>query len=203
MSHLNDETLIQYIENQLSDAERALAEAHLAFPCQQCNRALQRIRLILETIATDQTAAPPAEVLQRAVAAFQQLPVPAWEPRLRVLAKLLFDNQAQFSISAVRGATQKRQMLFSTRQVDIDLQITPEQDTHHLIGQILSTEQAEEERSAAFVSLKSETGEVLRGTEANELGQFSFSQVPPGTYDLVFDFDNQEIAITDLEFRHD
>jgi hypothetical protein len=202
MAHLSDEVLIQYIEHQLSDAERADAEAHLACPCQRCNQTLRRMRQVLENTASNQTTAPPAEVLQRAIASFQQLPV-LREPRLRFLAKLLFDSQLQFSLSAVRGGTQKRQMLFSTRQVDIDLQITPKQDTHYLIGQILSTEETEEERPAAFVRLKNDTGEFLRGTEADTLGQFSFQQVPPGTYDLVFDFDDQEIAITDLELTND
>ena len=203
MAHLSDEVLIQYIEQQLSDAERAAVEAHIASPCQRCNRALQQMHLILETTTADQTVAPPADILRKAVASFQKPPAETSEPRLRVLAKLLFDSQMQLSLSAVRGTARKRQLLFSTRQVDIDLQITPEQDAHHLLGQILSTEQAANDLSTAFVSLKNQTGEVLRGTEADALGQFSFRQIPPGTYNLIFDFDDQEIAITNLEFKNE
>jgi hypothetical protein len=52
----------------------------------------------------------------------------------------------------------------------------------------------------AFVSLQNAEGQQ-RATETNPLGQFAFHGVSSGTYDLVFDLDNQEIAVTGLEFR--
>jgi hypothetical protein len=93
-------------------------------------------------------------------------------------------------------------MLFRVGKVDIDLQISPEKDDRKLIGQILGSEDARGGPSA-FVSLTGKSGEVVQGAEADHLGQFAFRRIPSGMYDLVFDIQGQEIAITDLDLGND
>ena len=68
--------------------------------------------------------------------------------------------------------------------------------THRVIGTYRS-------RADAAASLKSETGEVLQGTETDSLGPFTFQQVPPGVYDLTFDLESQEVFISSLELMND
>jgi anti-sigma factor RsiW len=200
MEHPDFDTLVQYAGGLLPEAARAEFEAHLAQPCAACTRKLAELRAVLATAAADRTLPPPAAVLQQAVAAFDRRPAP--QPLLRVLATLAFDSRSQLSLAAVRGTPARRQMLFTTQQVDIDLQISPERDQHRLVGQILGSESAGE-TAAAFVSLNNPSGEALQGTETDAHGQFSFPQVPVGVYDLVFDLAGQEIAITSLEIRDD
>jgi len=203
MSHLSYTTLLSYIGNQLPKAERAKIEEHLfSHPCQRCGKNLARLRTVLEAVTEDRSVAPPPAVLRKALDIYRKRPVPSRQPLLQVLAILQFDSRLQLSPLLSRGAVKTRQMLFSAQQVDIDLQITPQDGNHSLVGQILVSEQANQP-SPAFVSLKNETGEVLKGTETDSLGQFTFRQIPPGIYDLVFDLDSQEVAVTSLELIND
>jgi len=203
MSHPSYEILINYLENQLPEAERSQVEKHLAQPCQTCNTKIARLRQVLAVTARDQTVAPPAEVLQRAMATYKQRAKPAQAPHLRVLAALQFDSRLQLSPAAFRGVARARQLLFSAQQVDIDLQLTPEHGEHNLAGQILGPKQEAQGQSLAFVSLQNKTGKMLKGTETDAHGQFAFKQILTGIYDLVFDLGSQEIAIIDLELGND
>ncbi len=204
MNHPTYMMLIDYIENQLPEKDRAKLDGHLTRPCQQCNEKISLLRIALNAAANDQTVAPPADVLRRAVALYQKQPVTPLQPLLRVFADLRFDSRLQLSLSAVRGASTShtRQMLFSTQLVDIDLRITPEQYGHNLMGQILISEKFAE-KPTAFVSLHNRSGELLKGTETDRLGQFNFKQIVPGVYDLDFDLGSQEVAITALELGND
>jgi hypothetical protein len=181
MSHPTYKTLINYIEKQLSQAERGKVEEHLSGPCLQCSQKLTRLQTALEAAAQDQTVAPPADVLRRAVAIHHKRPK---------------------SAMASRGAARTRQMLFTTEQVDIDLQMTPDGSDHNLAGQVLGTELADK-LSWAFVSLQNETGDLMKSTETDPLGQFIFKQIPPGVYDLVFDLGSHDITIAGLELNND
>lgn len=200
MTHPNYQSLLNYVEDQLSGSERAKVETHLSTACEQCNKKLALLRSALAAAAEDRSLAPPAEVLSRAVALYKARPRPA--PHLRVLAKLNFDSRFQMSALATRGAGQTRQMLFTTEQVDIDLQMIAEGEAHNLVGQVLGVDDGDK-APGAFVSLQSADGALTKGTETDSLGQFVFKQIPSGVYDLVFDLGSQDVAITGLELNHD
>ncbi len=203
MAHLKYQTLLNYLEDDLSAEERSQVEAHLAEPCWQCARHLALLRSTVHATSGDRTIAPPEAVLQRAVdIGRSRRSHPERKPWMRVVAALRFDSQLQLSEAHVRGVTRTRQMLFTTEQVDIDLQIKPGRADHDLLGQMLSARRSGE-GVAAFVSLQNRAGTLLRATETDSLGQFVFRQIPPGSYELVFDLENQEVAITGLEFSND
>ncbi len=203
MAHLNYITLLNYVEDQVSAEERSKIDAHLAEPCWQCGRRLALLRTVLHSARDDRTVAPPEAVLKRAIDMGRtRRDLPERRPWMRVVAALRFDSRLQLSSAAMRGVTRTRQMLFTTEQVDIDLQIKPGRADHDLLGQMLSTQHSGE-AVPAFVSLQNNTGTLLRATETDSLGQFAFRQIPPGNYDLIFDLETQEVAITGLEFRND
>jgi len=202
MNHPTYENLIDYIEGRLSEIDRAQTEDHLSSPCQQCSSTVARLRTVLEAMAADQMTSPSPDVLNRAIALFQEQSAPAARSPLRILAELLFDSRLQLSPAASRGAAHARQMLFATQKVDIDLNITPEHKEHNLAGQILDREQVDEYPSA-FVTLQNEAGTLMRGVEVDPLGQFTFRNVPSGVYELVADLGSQEVAITGLELGND
>jgi hypothetical protein len=203
MAHPKYAILLNYLEDHLSVEERSKVDAHLAEPCWECARRLALLRTTLHSLAEEQTVAPPQAVLQRAVDIGQsQRNRPERKPWMRVVAALRFDSQLQLSSAATRGATRTRQMLFTTEQVDIDLQIKPGRADNDLLGQMLTTRRSGE-TVPAFVSLQNSAGTLLRATETDSLGQFVFRQIPSGRYDLVFDLETQEVAITGLEFKND
>lgn len=203
MSHPTYTTLLGYIANQLPDVDRAKIEEHLfSQTCQQCTGKIARLRAVLEATTKDRTVAPPVAILRRAIALHSKRTINPLEPVLQTLAKLEFDSRLQPSQMLSRGASKLRLLLFSTPQVDIDLQITSEDDDHNLVGQVLSSEQVNEPM-LAFVSLKNETGLMFKGTETDSLGQFTFRQIPTGVYNLVFDIDSQIVAITNVELMNE
>ena len=202
MTHSTYEALLNYLENRLSSDERSQVDAHLAV-CLQCSKRLSRIQVVLQSVAKDRTVAPSAEILKRAVELSHASPKSAEHtPWMRVIAALRFDSRLQFSAAATRGIARNRQMLFTTQQVDIDLQVRSGSTDNDLIGQVLPT-QSSESVISAFVSLNNSAGTVLRATETDSLGRFTFRQLAFGTYDLVFDLGDQEVAIAGLELRHD
>jgi hypothetical protein len=202
MAHFKYETLLNYLEKQLPAEERGQVDAHM-LSCQRCSGRLALLQKVFRSVAGDRTAAPPEDILKRAMEISQDRQASSLrKPWMRVLAALSFDSHLQLSAAATRGAARGRQMLFTTEQVDIDLQIKPGRTDSDLLGQMLST-RIPGETLPAFVSLQNNAGTWLRATETDSLGQFIFRQIPSGTYDLVFDLENQEVAITGLEFKHD
>ena len=203
MAHLKYATLLNYLEDHLSAEERSKVDVHLANPCWECARRLALLRTVLHSVTKDRTVAPPEAILKRAVDIIRSRhDLPERKPWMRVVAALRFDSHLQLSSAATRGAARTRQMLFTTEQVDIDLQIKPGNTDHDLLGQMLSTRRSGE-TAPAFVSLQNDAGTLLRATETDPLGQFAFRQIPSGRYDLVFDLENEEVAITGLEFPND
>lgn len=202
MAHFKYETLLNYFEEQLSAEERSQIDAHM-LSCQRCTRRFALLRKVFQSVAGDRTVAPPESVLKQAVEIGHGRRAPSpHKPWMRVIAALNFDSRLQPSAAATRGAARGRQMLFSTEQVDIDLQIRPGRTDSDLLGQMLSTQRSGE-ILPAFVSLQSSAGALLRATETDSLGQFAIRQIPSGSYDLIFDLDDQEVAITGLEFEND
>jgi hypothetical protein len=207
MTHLTYTNLLSYIGNCLPEADQAQIESHLfSDHCEPCGGKFSRLHAVLEAVSKDRSVAPPSAVLRKALDLDLKRPLAsAAQPFLQMLAKLQFDSRLQLSPLLVRGPAgpkATRHMLFSTPQLDIDLEITPQGNDHSVVGQILDTEQANEP-SLAFVSLKNDTGEVLQGAETDSLGQFTFSQVPTGVYDLIFDLESQEVFISSLELIND
>lgn len=201
MAHLTYETLINYLEGQLSIEARSAAERHLSEPCETCQRRRVVLQRTLHSAAEDQTTSPPASVLKRAI------DIPLTHPRnipgllTRLIAALTFDSHLQVSSALTRGATRERQMLFSAEQVDIDLQIKSASQGHDLIGQVLGRQT--KGITSAFVSLQGNSGQLLKATEADSKGRFFFRGIPSGIYDLVFDLENQEVAVMGIEVKND
>lgn len=202
MAHLTYETLLNYLEGHLSTEARSEADAHLNGSCESCQQRRDLLQTALRAAAADHTTPPPASVLKQAF----DIPLThtkSTQPSLltRLIAALTFDSHLQLSSALTRGAARERQMLFSADQVDVDLQIKSVREGHDLIGQILT-----ETASAnihAFVSLQGDTGRLLKATEADPKGQFVFRGIPSGVYDLIFDLENQEVAVMGIEVKND
>lgn len=111
----------------------------------------------------------------------------------KVLAVLQMDlspNKAAFGERSA-SATQVRQMLFGAGENSVDLRITEnEKGLLTIHGQILG-------KGFENTLVKLGTYE----TPANDLSEFKFTEIPAGNYDLVFQTDETEIAIENLDLN--
>jgi hypothetical protein len=200
MTHPSFEIFLGYVEETLSPEARREVENHLSLPCRDCERQIAQLRRVAQAIRGDETISPPPQVLNQVMKLYRQHMKEVKPSGVQVIAQLLFDSRLQPSAAMVRGSSQTRRILYSAQQVEIDLQVTPDQGFHNMIGQVLDSSRPEE-FTQAFVSMRNnQTGEFMEGKETDLLGQFNFLNIPPGQYDLVFELDTQEVTIRSLDF---
>jgi hypothetical protein len=108
---------------------------------------------------------------------------------LAVLQMDLAPNQVAFGERSV-SAAQERQMLFEAGENAFDLRIKKTEKGFTVRGQILGENSA----SAAVKLGDSET-------KTDELGEFSFSRISEGEYDLTVRIGDSEITIEKLEIK--
>lgn len=190
--------LVEYVADTLASEKRQEVERHLEQPCSRCQTIVSCLERMWELLHRPKMAsqAPPSEVLQRMWSVFQRRRI-SWSQRR--IAALQFDSFRQLALSPVRGVTQARQMLFSAPGVDIDLRLTPDDGTASVRGQVLGMDDGtgRNRQETAIVSLQ-QAGEIVAVTQTDEWGQFSFSYVPTGTYDLLVSYGETQIVVENL-----
>lgn len=110
----------------------------------------------------------------------------------KVLAVLQMDlspNKAAFGERSA-GTGQERQMLFTAGESGIDLRIKEAEKGFIVRGQILGE---------GFADATVKFGEFE--TVASELGEFSFTGIPGGEYDMTLKTGETEITIEKLEIK--
>jgi len=110
----------------------------------------------------------------------------------KILAALQMDlspGKAAFGERSA-GSGQGRQMLFSAGENSIDLRIIKTEKGFDLRGQILGE---------GFPNCAIKLGKFKTG--ANELSEFSFSEIPGGVYNLTVRTSETEIVIENLEIN--
>ncbi len=111
----------------------------------------------------------------------------------KVLAVLQMDLSPDKAAFGERSASaaEARQMLFGAGENSIDLRIMQtEKDSLNIQGQILG---------AGFAGSTVKLGEYE--TEANDLSEFKFTDIPAGNYDLIFQTDDAEIVVENLNLN--
>jgi hypothetical protein len=195
MRHVTVEDLITYIEGQGSDVEKSTLESHVA-ACHDCEELKQEFQTLMNRLHQDQSAEPPAELVEWGVNLFQ--PVVKVEGKgglRRYIAALVYDTFEQPMLAGVRrvGAP-PRQLLFRAGDVDVDVKIESMEanDRITLVGQVLSS-------AAKFFDntpVKLESHGIVRyRTRTNLVGEFSFDEVPKDTYHLSVDLPEGQITL--------
>ena len=70
MRHVTIENLIDYIEGQVSDAEKSIFEDHVA-SCRDCGELKQEFQGFITRLREDASFEPPAELVQWGINLFQ------------------------------------------------------------------------------------------------------------------------------------
>jgi hypothetical protein len=140
---------------------------------------------LMEVLARALDAADPVPeaVLAAAKASF------TWRTIDAELAALVFDSATE-ELAGVRSIEASRQMTFRTPGVEIELVVVSE-TSRRLVGQLVPPQTAE-------IELHHE--EVTRTARSDNLGRFTFHDVPAGTVRLVCKLADEDGAIIQTEW---
>ena len=126
--HLSSETILDLLEERLTDARRRSAEEHLGLPCARCRERLREMGTLLGRLRAGGLEAVP-ESLSRA--ALDLFPGATPEPRrgpVEVLRwALTFDSSAQpLAASTRRAVGEARRLRFESGDAHLELEVEPE-----------------------------------------------------------------------------
>jgi hypothetical protein len=186
--HLTTEELLSYLEGRAGDDARVVS--HIEGGCGRCGGELDSWRQVLGLLRASNSFAPPAEVVQNALAIFDGFqPRPsAWQ---RLVANLTFDSRMQPGLAGARDVrSDSFQLLFEVEGLDIDMLCERTGEGWRISGQAVA---AEAEGAAGIAELSGP--ETAAETEIEARGEFRLADVAPGTYDLVLRAGGREIVL--------
>ena len=197
--------LLDWLEGRLlPDKARAVAER-----LQTANAATQAdldwLRLFLQARQAVQFASPPPGVrgtLRRGFAAYAESREPPG-PFQRWLATLTFDSRAQPVTAGLRSAAaegQRQQLIYTAEAAEIALTVHSTLPDKNFIvtGQIFPI--GDTPTHTFSIQLLRDAWEVALAA-TDELGEFTFADLPAGEYDLVVSAGQYEVVIPSLHLR--
>lgn len=195
------ETLIAYATGELDQEAADRVEEHLRVSRTDAEK-VSRLQSVIQTMRSDDTSTPPAELLERAKAIFQPANRSAWyELRRRleeVVAELVFDSRKQPALAGFRGSSDVVQLSYESEVADVDLEITPTiaegRTTWLLMGQI-SPHETPAHPIVALMSPSDETFcvEIM----PDEHGVFTLHSAP-GEYELLIRFADRVVVFPEV-----
>jgi anti-sigma factor RsiW len=193
-SHLSAEQIADAIDNRLPQTEQSELNAHLA-SCGHCTAEFSALRKAIGLMRKDDSADAPLEAVSFAMSLFRTRKqfAPRESVTQRILATLKFELSPFAPAFGERSASvsAERQMFFEAAGFDLDLRIRAAENGFNLVGQVLG-------ELAAQNSIRLQNAEFNREEQIRELGEFSFSNVPAGNFDLYLRIGETEIVINDL-----
>lgn len=200
MKHITFETLIAYLNDELSAEEKTAVTDYLK-TAPNAEQELATAQKLLASMEKSELKAPEENLLDRVQAAFRNK-VTRNKTRLQNQAELTFDSWTQPLSLGVRGAPQERQLLFHEEMVDIDIQLVNDPPVNNLTlrGQMM-TQLENKDLEGIAVALTGMTNTVARRTLTDTYGRFTFTQLQKGDYRLQATLDTHDIVLLlpDLE----
>jgi hypothetical protein len=204
-SHFSE--LLDWLEGRLPP-EKARAVAERLEAADAATQAdLDWLRLFLQASQSVQFASPPPGVrdtLKQRFAAYAAAREPP-SPFQRWLATMTFDSRMQPVTAGLRSAQraeegQRRQLIYTTEAAEIALTVQPILPDKNFIvtGQIFPM--GDTPTHAFGIQLLRDAGEVALAA-ADELGEFTFADIPAGEYDLVVSSGQYEVVIPSLQLQ--
>ena len=195
--------LVDWVDGRLSEREARMVEKQVEADSTMHDNAtwLRAFALISEATVI---ASPPPEIRDTLVDRFDAYA--AGERRSgmlkRVVATLSFDSDLQpaLGLRATGALGSQRQFVYSSEVADvaINLRMRPHDGLADLYGQIFPIDGTDPgDFGARLLNGVSEAAT----TATNDLGEFSFGAVPPGTYEVLAYSDQVEIRLTGVEVR--
>lgn len=206
---LTFERLLEWLEGRLSSAESQAIADQVAVADATVQADVAWLQAFLALGDTLVWAAPPPTVHAALLQHFLEqhkpvstVPAPAEPAPLtlwqRLVAAVTFDSQLQGGLAGARGAEQARtrQLIYSSAIADIALNLSQNADTTlTILGQILPMGALAPESCAVQV-LQDER--ALDLVMADDLGEFAFTGLPVGVYQIAVTGDDFDLTIPHL-----
>jgi hypothetical protein len=195
------ERLIDFLDDRLDEAEAARMADHLSTNCNTCDESRDWYLKIKTIAASDDSIAPPSWVFKRAVRIFETARRPRLAARVgQAIASLVFDSLARPALAGVRSTeTANRQLLYSAGDYTVDLQVAvAEHARADLIGQVLMEGEATFDSVSGLKLDIARGGNVVFSVTTDEMGEFKFSGLEYGVYDLRVELSEGSITVPDL-----
>ena len=194
--------LLDWLEGRLPpDKARDVAE-RLQTADAATQTDLDWLRLFQQARQSVQFASPPPSVRETLIQRFAEARQPPG-PFQRWLATLTFDSRTQPVTAGLRSAieeSQRRQLIYITKAAEIALtiqSILPEKN-FIVTGQIFP--RGDTPTHTFSIQLLRDAEEVALAA-ADELGEFTFSDLPAGEYDIVVSTEQYEVVIPSLHLQ--
>jgi hypothetical protein len=185
---LNAETVLDLIEHKMQTEEHQFWAKHIQ-GCVDCTTHIAEWESLRALLRRSHLENAPHEAITAASDLFLKQPEPGPESKLRlVIAGLMFDSFTQPAMAGARGTAESRQIVLRTDELDIHVRVSGKLNHRQLLGQLLPRGTTEFAQRARLHLLKN--GERFQSTEADDLGEFRFTDVPDGLYSLQVDLPN-------------
>ena len=180
MLHLQDETLIGYAEGTLREDAAQVVKMHVE-ACGFCRLALRDWQDLIALLKASPLEDAPEYAIRNSIALYN---IPAQPSVLReTLARIVFNSLDTPLTAGLRGSAEGQQILFSTDNIDIHLQIFREKPL--MLGQIMERSNHEFIAGARVGILQED--ELIDSTVSNSLGEFRFTELPRGHVQIYAD----------------
>lgn len=199
------ERLLDWVEGRLSEEEARKVEEMMAD--ESVRAEVEWLRAFVRVSEETTLEKPPPEVRETLAHRFHSYARKETEEKNqpgfleRILATLTFDSDAQPAMAGFRsagGGRSSRQLVYDAEVAEISLNVLGHPNNGHVdvYGQVFP--EVDEDPDAFSVQLLKGADEVGL-TAADELGEFAFEGVEPGTYEMVLSAAQVEFLITPVE----
>lgn len=186
-----------------SEAESVRRELEADPSAEQVVRRFQRV---VKTLRSDDSVAPPTDVVLRAKQLFTERPVPSqpgWLDSLRhIVADLVYDSRPQLAVAGVRGAVAAYRLSFECALADIDFEIERHQEDGgeicRVTGQVSVRDRTASAKSIAFVARGADQAVVT--VTPDQYGAFD-ADVAPGVYYLAINVSEETVVLADVDIE--
>lgn len=199
---ISNEDLVALALGELDPTRRTEVEARIA-ASPAAARTLASVTLAVQTMRTDDSIAPPADIVQRVLGLIRA--AAPTQPSLmdvaghaadrvrEFLCTLVRDTLTEPALAGFRGTTESRHLSFECEIAEIDLQVSPtDNDTRRTIrGQVAPLN---DDIVAGIAWRSTRTGSAEQEIPADESGIFVL-ECPVGVYELSARVGNSVVRI--------
>jgi hypothetical protein len=192
--HIEFERLTDFVVDELSDTEKAEIGKHLMV-CQDCAMQKRQLEKIISVMQSDRMEEAPSNIIENTLDLFRKRKSTSAEEPVhlkRVLAIYGNENSLFMSAFGLRSEQSniEQQMWFTADDAEINLLMRQTGETWDVVGQVFSSFIGGE-----AILLSEETESKV---EMSDLNEFSFTEIPIGTYKSILCFANREIEIAEI-----
>ncbi len=188
--HLSSKITLDLIDGRLGGDKETFWQQHLEV-CRECAHEFDRWRQLKTDLKRSHLKSAPEGMLNKVFEFFPQADENQ-ASRLSVVASIVYDTFRDPAVAYARGAVAGRQLVMTAEEFDIHIKIWGEPDRRQMLGQLLPRGTTKFVGTARFHLLQN--GERLETATLDEMGEFSFTDLPEGDLSIQIDLPNLTVV---------